>query len=482
MLAALDALIQNGTGGRRTLVLRQICTLFMTIGEAGENSTTALFDEIMANLAVDLDDDVVTFLAPELQHFSGILPAFKSTIASRSFEIQARFADPSVRSEPTDSEPVTALMEQAAEVLSPSVEVDTSQNLSENQDLAESIDWQQMEAGAEPIEPASVDPVVTPVTVPFVTLDDILEAATLPKPPATANRETKPLQEIAVSPLVERRTAPRDPVQDASNPVTLARRASPAELMEIASVAHLPEQLTSVIIMRGDRNAIVRALHNQTAKFSRSGLTTLAELAPSDLSIKQALVQRADLPELIIERMLPYLNMESRTRVLMSGAMFGEKEAKAALAQAHGDLINEYRQGQMLPGLDTYLAAIDSGNMSNCDVIIALAGDMRIAELAMFAARRLGLSHSTAMNMVASRLDKTAGILAIALQCERAAITAIMDMRRRCGVCSDARGAIETHMRMGHQEALLLVRQADQMASELEPDTNDYRQELSAAA
>jgi hypothetical protein len=44
----------------------------------------------------------------------------------------------------------------------------------------------------------------------------------------------------------------------------------------------------------------------------------------------------------------------------------------------------------------------------------------------------------------------------------------VMDMRRRCGAMSDARGAIETHMRIGAEEALALVRQADQLSSELD--------------
>jgi Uncharacterised protein conserved in bacteria (DUF2336) len=465
MLAALDALIQNGTGGRRTLVLRQICSLFMTMGDTGEGSTTALFDEIMANLAVDLDDDVVTFLAPELQHFSGLLPAFKSTVASRSFENQARKA-----AIPAGVEPVAA----ASQASPPSEPVGKAQQ--------PDLDADQEPTKAADTSADSVEPFVATLPAGGITLDGRSETVALPDVSALPSGESAPSQDREIQSPFDRRAVPRDPVQDANNPVTLARRASAAELIEIASVENLPEQLTSVIIMRGDRDAIVRALDNRSARFSRSGLTTLAELAPSDLVIKQALVRRADLPELIIERMLPYLNMVDKTRLLMSGAMFDAQQASAALAQAHADLVNEYRQGQLMPGVDTYVASVETGAMTHGEVVVALAGDMRIAELAMFAARRLGLNHATAMNMVASRLDKTAGILAVALQCERAAITAIMDMRRRCGVCSDARGAIETHLRLGQQEALMLVRMADQMAVEFETVANGPPPALSAAA
>ncbi len=425
MLAALDALIQNGTGGRRTLVLRQICSLFMKVGHVGEKATTALFDEVMANLAVDLDDTVVIFLEPELQQISGILPAFKSTIASRAHEIRARTSAVPVLQELIQHEPIQhELLHEA-------------KNPEKSSALQTALD----EKGPQPATAEYVQQVDRAIQTP---------PGSPPYPPA------------------ERRAEPRDPVLDANNPVTLARRASPGELMQIASVAHLPETLTSVIVMRGDRQAIVRALQNPTARFARSSLTMLAELAPSDLMIKQGLIQRDDLPEVIIERMLPYLNTEAKARVLLSGALFNDRNAQTALEQANADLVNAYRQGQILTGVDGYLTAVEEARMSTGDVVVSLAADLRVAELALFASRRLGFGFTAAMNLLAGRLDKGAAVLAAALQCERQATTAIMDMRRRCGVMPDARGAIEVYLRIATDEALMLVLQIDRLSIELQ--------------
>ncbi|MGL4634730.1 MAG: DUF2336 domain-containing protein [Beijerinckiaceae bacterium] len=500
MLATLDALIQNGTGGRRTLVLRQICSLFMKVGFVGDDNTTELFDEVMANLAVDLDDEVVTFLAPEVQQMAGLLPAFRSTIASRSFEIQARMpqadgalteALPEIFQEASHNdvavpEPTATLEtgpDKFAELAQYASDAETALSLQTRRMTLQEIGPDQVD---EPVQQASMDfataetddvfdiaPTVTieravtgidlPVSEPLVQAPVLLidEAAEIP-----AHVPEKPVS--AASSRTDRRARARDPVEDATNPITMARRASSVELAQIASLSHLPETITNVIVMRGERQAIVKALQNKSAKFSRSSLTTLAELAPSDFMIKQALVYRNDLPELIIERMLPFLNIEAKARLLISGALFGEIEARAALEQANGDLVNAYRGGQMLVGIDTCIASVNDGSMSVGDAVCAFAGELRVAELAMFAARILGLNLSTALNMLAGRMDKTAGILASALQCDRKAMTAMMDMRRRCGAMSDARGAIETHMRTGTDEALALVRQIDQLSSELE--------------
>ncbi len=427
MLAALDALIQNGPEGRGAMVLRQLCALFLKVGVDGEASTAGLFDEVMANVAADLDDETVLFLAPELGHMASVLPAFASTISSRSHEIRAR----SIPESP---------FEPPAESAADNVSALDPTNLPHEGLVAEP----HLEADHAP------DTVSAAATM----LDDVSFA-----PPAIA------VDQPAPQPTQDRRTTPRDPEADAANPITLARRASPLELLQIAALPNLPDSITNVLIARGDRDALQRALRNPTAQFSRSSLTTLAELAPSDRMIKEGLLARTDLPEPILERLLPFLLADAKARALMAGAPFDVQQACDALRQASTDLDTAYRQGQMVVSLDGCNALLEEGKMSVNDVITLLARDMRLAELADFAATQLGIQQVTAFNILSGRLDHGAAVIVRALNGDSDSMDAVMTMRRRCG-CRDAketRSAFSTGQSYSVETALSLIRQMDQV-------------------
>jgi hypothetical protein len=244
----------------------------------------------------------------------------------------------------------------------------------------------------------------------------------------------------------ERRARERNPVEDENNPITLARRASLDELAQIAGLPNLPEALTNVLISRGDRVVIERALHNQTAVFAKSSLTTLAELAPSDRMIKEALVNRVDLPESIAERILPYLNLDAKAKVLLSGAPFSEENCQEALILATQELHANTAQGQIVIGLDHCFAGLSEGQSTVSDVISILARDARIAELSAFAAQQLGLSQAATFNALSSRFDHAAAIILRALECNSAAFDDAMHMRRRCG-CREVKETKSAWMR-----------------------------------
>jgi hypothetical protein len=408
MLAALDALIQNGPAGRGPVVLRQLCALFLKFGVDAETSTTVLFDEVMANVAADLDNETLRFLAPEMGMMANVLPAFAATVASRSHELQAR------NDVPDGIAPVLA--DETCEL-----------------DLAASM-----------------------------------ASAVLAEEPTPVMEPEHPAQPV----LADRRAARRDPVEDAENPITLARKASMSELLQIAGLPDLPEGITNVLIARADRETLQRVLENPSASFSKSSLTTLAELAPSDRMIKESLIARADLPEPIVERLLPFLSPDAKARTLMAGHPFGEREARNALTQAASDLVTAYRNGNALMGLDTCQATLEEGKMSVSEVICVLARDVRVAELASFMATRLEIRHLSAFNILSGRLDHSTAVLIRALDGDMTSMDGVMTMRRRCG-CRDAketRSAFSTAQRYTVEAAQALIRQMDKVDQGIAPE------------
>jgi hypothetical protein len=114
-------------------------------------------------------------------------------------------------------------------------------------------------------------------------------------------------------------------------------------------------------------------------------------------------------------------------------------------------------------GLDTCMATLDEGKMSVNEVICVLARDVRVAELASFAATRLEIQHLSAFNILSGRLDHSTAVLIRALDGDMASMDAVMTMRRRCG-CRDARetrSAFSTAQRYTVEAAQTLVRQMD---------------------
>ncbi len=107
--------------------------------------------------------------------------------------------------------------------------------------------------------------------------------------------------------VAERRATPRTPATEADNPIAMARRARPDDLARIAELPMLPESITNVIVQRGVREPLLKALANPGARFSRSSLTMLAAIAPGDRPFCLALAAREDLPFSIRAMIQPLL-------------------------------------------------------------------------------------------------------------------------------------------------------------------------------
>jgi hypothetical protein len=237
---------------------------------------------------------------------------------------------------------------------------------------------------------------------------------------------------------VDRRALARDPIADQNNPITLARRASQDELLQIAALPNLPEALSNVLISRGNREVLERVLRNPSAVIARSSLTTLAELAPSDRLIKNALSERFDMPEAIVDRVLPFLPKMQKARLLLCGLPFDETHCSQSLRDADEEANMAASSGQPLVTMTTCFQMLDQDQGKISEIVALMAKETRIAELAAVAAYRLDISPTAAFNALSGRLDHAAVIILRALDCDMAAVDQAMQMRRRLG-CREAR-------------------------------------------
>lgn len=98
--------------------------------------------------------------------------------------------------------------------------------------------------------------------------------------------------------------------------VAVARTKSQAHLVVIAGRAELGEQLTGVLVERGDIVVARRVASNGGARFSEESLQHLADRASGDGDLANAVARRRDLPPAMFRAMLERATDEVRARLL----------------------------------------------------------------------------------------------------------------------------------------------------------------------
>jgi hypothetical protein len=408
MLAALEALIEHGKGGPAAVALKQTAALMLRVGIDETGAGEPGFDELMATLAAALDDRSILVLGPEVRAMPGLLTSFTATVLSRYHEIANR---------ESGLAPATA-----SEAAAPT-EADSAPAASE--------------------VPAPPGPAQPP---------DAGRPAAIPLPPAP------------VTPVGERRAAPRDP----GDLLTLARSATAEHLEQIARLPALPDRLTSIIAMRGHMPAILAVLANPGAAFGRTTLAMLAELAASDRSLRLAMAARPDLPGDAVDRLWPLMGREARAAAAMSGASVSVEAARLALAAAERAGLGAPEGTGLRRPLDELRRLAVASLQQRQAALRELADQGRAAELAAFASAELGIAFGVAFAMLEARLDHAAAILVRAMSGGGRVLEAVLDMRRAAGRTAgggDVRAALDG---LDPDEARLLARMIDDRAAPAE--------------
>jgi hypothetical protein len=246
------------------------------------------------------------------------------------------------------------------------------------------------------------------------------------------------------------------PVQGSRNE---AISCSVSQLLMIASQAEVPEAQTNMIVARGAAEAMVAVAANPGARFAKSSLTTLVELAASDFSLREALCSRGDLPDSILDRLWPYLSLRGKLAVLGAGLTLDDSGADALMKAAEQDLLATMRDGELPLSLDTCIAHVDEGTWTLGNAIRTLAGEGRFVDVATLLARRAGVETQPALAMLLGAYDRGCVALARAASADAEALAQIIDVRARAGArrTPDRRGPIHALAVMGAHEAAEIV-------------------------
>lgn len=234
---------------------------------------------------------------------------------------------------------------------------------------------------------------------------------------------------------------------------------SVSQLLMIACQAEVPEAQTNLIVARGAAEALVAVAANPGARFAKSSLTTLVELAASDFSLREALCSRGDLPDAILDRLWPYLSPRAKLTVLSAGLTLDGNAIDSLMKAAEQDLLATMRDGDLPLSLDTCITHIADGTTTLGDAIKALATEGRIVDVASLLARRAAVDTQTALALLLGAYDRGCVALARAAEADAAALSLIVDVRAKAGArrTPDRRGPMHAFSIMGAHEAAELV-------------------------
>jgi hypothetical protein len=257
--------------------------------------------------------------------------------------------------------------------------------------------------------------------------DACLDLAVLLLPRAAPEARTQALARLAASPAVPADRLlvwARGPVEIAAPVVEHGARLASPEILEILRVSgpelvraaarrpSLGEDLSDTIVARGDGEALAALLANRSARLSPKGFGALADLAWRDAALRDAFVQRSDLPGDVVDRLWPSLHAGFKARLVASGFRYSMSEVAAVGREASAAIVDAVRSGSLPQSVDTYAALVRDGLVGLDEALIEIMQTGRLVEAAQLIARRHKLDEGIALNLLYGVYDHGPAVLA----------------------------------------------------------------------
>ena len=254
-----------------------------------------------------------------------------------------------------------------------------------------------------------------------------LDLAVLLIPRATSEARTEALARLAASPAVppERLLVwARGPVEIAAPVIEHGAGLASPEILEILRVSgpglvrvaarrpSLDEDISDYIIARGDGPALAALLANRSARLSPKGVGALADLAWRDAALRDAFVQRSDLPGEIVDRLWPSLHAGFKARLVASGFRYSMSEVAAVGREASAAIVDAVRSGSLPQSVDTYAALVRDGLVGLDEALVEIMQTGRLVEAAQLIARHHKLDEGVALNLLYGVYDHGPAVLA----------------------------------------------------------------------
>ncbi len=138
----------------------------------------------------------------------------------------------------------------------------------------------------------------------------------------------------------------REPIEIAEPVLRHGRNLKAEHLLQVASEegldhvralatrAELGEAATTLMWLRGDREALLAILRNRRARIGRATFAALAAGAATDPVLRAALCERADLPDSAVDALWPHLDAGLKARLVAAGFAYEAADLEDFRAEA----------------------------------------------------------------------------------------------------------------------------------------------------
>lgn len=242
-------------------------------------------------------------------------------------------------------------------------------------------------------------------------------------------------------------------------PEEMAATCPPELLVKLAARPNPSERLCSLIVSRGHAEALAAILRNPGARFARSSLTTMVELAASDMALREAMCARADLTDMILDRLWPYLSPALKAGVLAAGCARSHAEALLICANAAEEEACEISEDGTLRSVAEWSQAVRNREASLSHAMRTLDREGRIVDVATMLAEFAGIEPAMALALMIGTYDRGAVAPARLAGCDDDSMMSLIHLRGRAGARStaDRRGPLHAFAKLGEDEARSII-------------------------
>ncbi len=217
-------------------------------------------------------------------------------------------------------------------------------------------------------------------------------------PRELVNRLARDEIEVA-RPVIE-----RSPVLSQDDLVEIAQVQSQDHLLAITKRSDIGEQVSTVLVDRGDDNVVKGLVENNSAVISKGSLQVVADRAEKSEVLQASLLRRPDLPYDMMKGMVAKLSNDIREKILSESNDVDRNRLENALQEvtAHQESkLNLRRNQQSKP--EVVIADLVANNALTPQKLITFAREQRIPEFVCGLAKLANIDLETAEKVTLDR-------------------------------------------------------------------------------
>jgi uncharacterized protein (DUF2336 family) len=212
----------------------------------------------------------------------------------------------------------------------------------------------------------------------------------------------------------------------------IARNHSQEHLAAIASRPTLSEQVTDVLVDRGNDHVVDAVAANHGARISEKSFATLADRAGSNEALLERLSTRGDLPAEISARLAPLISKAIGDKLKDAGESVDTAVLNGLANESREVLADRLRAAtKMARSLDVLVDLLERRLIKLDEAVIELADVDATPDVAKLLADHVELRFDTVMRALCAPADDPVALLCRAAALKMNGYSAIVRMRRR---------------------------------------------------